>query len=162
MLLISTIACDVFAHDIMVMLCCVGACVVRVLSMCKCDRGWGAWPHPHDGRKCLLSLTHPHMLHVPSHMLHFPSRALHLSFTRAAFVPHACCISPSRTLHVLPHMLHFLPHACCICSLTHVAFLSLTHVFFGSRMLIFSPSRMLVLFFLHAWHTCLFFSFTLV
>ena len=50
MLLFSTIACHVFAHHFVVMLCFFVVRVVRVMAMCACVKGWGTWPHPHDGR----------------------------------------------------------------------------------------------------------------
>ena len=132
MLLISIIACDVFAHDIVVMFCCAVVRVVRVMSMCACDRRCDAWTHPHDGHTCFLPSC---MLHVASHLVYCLTHAAY-SLTCVAVSHHTCCMCPSCMLHFFPSarcilslthstfslscMLHFLPHAHCILSFTHV------------------------------------------
>ena len=92
MLLIPTIACDVFAHDNVVMLCCGGARVVRVMSMC-------AWTE--DG---VHGHTHMMVAHAfcPSRTFaHVAFSLTHAAFpvTRVACSLHAHCIFRSRMLH---------------------------------------------------------------
>ena len=132
------IAFDVFAHNIVVFVCCVVMCVVCVMSMCAYDGGWGAWSHTHEGRTCMthhsccmLSLTHAA---CPSHVLHFlaracacfPSRMLH-------FIPRACCCCislPRAWLICILHACFFLFHA--YVSSSRISFLSFTPVCFPS------------------------------